>query len=87
MLLSHLIEYATGLSQFPCRHWKPRDESNLLLFAELQNLLMLAITQVVLVLHTDDLDRFARPFDLFRRNLRQSNVANLTCLLELLERA
>ena len=87
MLLREFVELAAGLCQFARRDRKPRDERNAVLLAVVKHILMLAVADVVLVLHARDLHGLTRLFDLMRLHFAQADVLDLALLLELLDRA
>src|ERR1700733_8164958 len=85
--LRDLVELAAGLREFTRGNREPRNESELVLLAVIHYVLTLARGEVVLVLHTDDLDDLARLLDLRHRHFAEADVANLSLLLQLLRNA
>ena len=81
MRLCHGVQLATRLRQLARSHWKPRNERQLMLGAVLYDILVLAVAEVVLVLHADDFDYLPRLVDLVRLYLAQPDVPDLSLLL------
>src|SRR6266481_495216 len=86
MRLSHGIQFAARLGQFAPRHRKPWDEGQLVFRAVLYDILVLPVAEVVLVLHADDFDYLARLVDLVRLYLAQTDMPDLSLLLQFLDR-
>ena len=81
----HLIELAAGLRQLPRRDREPGDEGNILLFAEVDHILVVAVTKVVLVLDADDRYDSTSLLDLPRLDLGKPHVEDFAFLLQLLD--
>ncbi len=85
MCLGSGIEFAAGLSELAGCHGKPRNECDVVLRAIVHDIFVLPVAEVVLILHADDVDYFAGLIDLVRFDFAQSNVANLSLLLQLFD--
>ena len=60
---------AAGAANFACRERKPRDESQFVFGAVVEDVLALTISEVVEILHTDDRHDFPRLLNLIYGNL------------------
>src|SRR3984885_269619 len=81
------VELAARLRQFARCYWKPGDEAEFVLRAIFDDVFVLAVAEVVLILHADDLDYLSRLIDLVRLYLAQAYVADLALFLQLFDRA
>src|SRR5438552_14238668 len=62
---------------------EPRDECNLVTLAIIHSIVPFAIREAVTVLHGNDGNNFASPLDVFLRDVRESDAANLTFFSQL----
>src|SRR6516162_5273795 len=83
MALRDCVQLSASSSQASGCHREPWYEGQLVFFAILQHILMLPVTQVVQVLHADDLDHFAGSVNLGWLYLTETNMADLALLLQL----
>src|ERR1700726_1709733 len=76
------VQLSTGLGQLASCYRKPWYESDPILFAILQHVLVLAVAYIVQVLHTDDVDHLASLVNLSGLYLTETNMADLALLLQ-----
>ena len=79
------VERAAGACELACRDREPGDEAKIVFGAVVDDVFVLAVAEVVLVLHADDLDDLARLIDLVRLHFREADVEDLALLLQLLD--
>src|ERR1700728_4340854 len=76
------VQLATGLGQLASCDRKPWYESKLVLLAILQDVLVLAVTYVIQVLHADDLDHLPSLVNLGGLYLTETDMADFALLLQ-----
>ena len=81
------VELAAWARELAGGDGKPGDEGELVFGAVVDDVLMLAVAEVVLVLNADDVDDLAGLVDLVGFDFAESDVADLALLLELLDGA
>src|ERR1700730_2480134 len=79
-----LVKNLTGYPA--CSQREPRDEYDSVTLTIIHNVVPLAVREAVTVLHGNDRNYFASPFDMFLRDVRQSDVTNLSLLSQLRQR-
>jgi hypothetical protein len=77
------VQLSAGSSQASGCHREPWDEGQSVFFAIFQHVLVLPVTQVVQVLHADDVDHLAGSVNLSGLYLAEANMADLALLLQL----
>jgi len=87
VILGDLVEQAPRLGEVAGRDGEPRDEPEALLLAVVQDLLGLAVRQVVEVLDADDRQDAAGGLDLLDGDLGQADVPDQAGVLQLLDGA
>src|ERR1700722_2017846 len=83
--LRYCVEFSAGTSELASGDGEPGDERDFVFGAVLDDILVLAVADVVLVLDADDFDDLASPVDLVGLDLAEAYVPNFALLLELLD--
>ena len=78
------VQFAARVGEFTCGYREPWDKRNFMFRAVFDHVFVAAVADVVLVLHADDLDYLTGLIDLVRFHLAETDVANLSLLLNLL---
>ena len=86
MLFRRLVQRTAGVGHFAGRNWEPRNEAQFVPRTVLKRIVVLAVANIELVLHTHDIYSLARPFNLPWLHLGQANVPDFALLLKLLDR-